>query len=235
MIIASVGQKGGVGKSTIAIALASEGVARGLRVLLVDSDRQGTSRTWAATATEHQHPVPTVIAMDATMHRSGQLDVLAKNYDLVLIDCPARIGEVTASALMVADVALLPTGPSGADTWALAETLDLVRKAQTLRPNLRAWLAINKQTHTALGRGVREALADVGIPVLQTELHTRIAYQEAINVGLGIAQYASKDSAASEIKKLFNELLGVQTHGKTKRRKQTKTSTSDPLARSSTS
>ena len=69
MIVACVGQKGGIGKSTIAIALAAEGVARGRTVLLVDGDRQATVRTWAATAAEHDHPVPTVIAMDATMHR----------------------------------------------------------------------------------------------------------------------------------------------------------------------
>ncbi len=151
MIVACVGQKGGIGKSTLAIALAAEGVERGRKVLLVDGDRQATVRTWAATAVEHQRPVPTVIAMDATMHRPGQLDAVSAGYDLVLIDCPARLGEVPASALMVADLALLPTGPSGADTWALTESLDLLQKAQTLRPGLRAALVINKQTRTALG------------------------------------------------------------------------------------
>ena len=222
MIVACVGQKGGIGKSTIAIALAAEGVARGRTVLLVDGDRQATVRTWAATAAEHDHPVPTVIAMDATMHRPGQLDAVAAGYDLVLIDCPARLGEVPASALMVADLALLPTGPSGADTWALAESLDLLQKAQTLRPGLRAALVVNKQTRTALGRGVRAALAGVGVPVLRTELFTRVAYQEAVNVGQGVAQYAPRDPAAAEVRALFDEIVGGERlHGKAERRKPT--------------
>ena len=54
----------------------------------------------------------------------------------MLIDCPARLGEVPASALLVADFALLPTGPSGADTWALAESLELLAKARTFRETL---------------------------------------------------------------------------------------------------
>jgi chromosome partitioning protein len=207
MILACVGQKGGIGKSTIAVALAAEGIARGLKVLLVDGDRQATARTWAATAAEHEHTAPTVVAMDHTMHRSGQLDHIARGYDLVVIDCPARIGEVPASALMMADLALLPTGPSGADTWALAETLELVNKARTVRPELRAAIVINKQTRTALGRGVREALAVTGVPVLSTELYSRVAYQEAINLGQGIAQYAPANPAAVEVRKLFEEVL----------------------------
>lgn len=207
MILACVGQKGGIGKSTIAITLAAEGLARGLKVLLVDGDRQATARTWAATAAEHEHPAPTVIAMDHTMHRPGQLDTVAAGYDLTIIDCPARIGEVPASALMMADLALLPTGPSGADTWALAETLDLLEKARTLRPALRAAIVINKQTRTALGRGVREALSSTGVPVFATELFSRVAYQEAINLGQGVAQYDRGSSAAAEVRRLFDEVM----------------------------
>jgi chromosome partitioning protein len=207
LIVACVGQKGGIGKSTIAIALAAEGLGRGLKVLLVDGDRQATARTWAATAAEHERQAPTVIAMDHTMHRPGQLDRVAGGYDLTIIDCPARIGEVPASALMMADLAILPTGPSGADTWALAETLDLLEKARTLRPALRAVLVINKQTRTALGRGVREALAATGVPVLATELFSRVAYQEAINLGQGVAQYDPGSAAAAEVRRLFDEVM----------------------------
>lgn len=235
MIVACVGQKGGIGKSTIAIALAAEGLARGRKVLLVDGDRQATVRTWAATAAEHERPVPTVVAMDHTMHRPGQLDHIARGYEVVIIDCPARIGEVPASALMLADVALLPTGPSGADTWALAETLDLVGKAQTLRPSLRAAIVINKQTRTALGRGVREALATTGVPVLATELFSRVAYQEAINLGQGIAQYDAASPAAVEIRKLFDEVFrGDQPDAekaKAKRRKPAQAASARRAAR----
>jgi chromosome partitioning protein len=215
MIVAVCGQKGGVGKSTLCVNLAAEGVARGQRVLLVDADNQATCRTWGAVAAEHGHPIPTLVAMDATLHRPGQLDRIAAGHALVVIDTPARLGEVPASALMVADLALLPCTPSGADTWALAETLELVAKARTFRPGLRAALVINRtQGRTALGQGVRQVLADTGVPVLRTALGQRIAFQEALHAGLGITAYAPKAPAAAELRALFDELT-EDPHGKT--------------------
>ncbi|MBA2685034.1 MAG: AAA family ATPase, partial [Gemmatimonadaceae bacterium] len=85
---------------------------------------QGTTRTWGEVASERGHAAPTVVAMGATMHRAGQLRDVARGYDLTLIDCPPRHGEVQRSALMVSDVAVLPCGPSAADAWALSAALD---------------------------------------------------------------------------------------------------------------
>jgi chromosome partitioning protein len=231
MIIALCAQKGGTGKSTLCINLAAEGVARGHSVLLVDADRQATCRTWGAVASEHGHPLPTIVAMDANMHRPGQLDRIAKGHHLVLIDTPARIGEVPASALMMADLALLPCTPSGADTWALAETLELVAKAQTFRPQLRTAIVINrKQGRTALGQGVRKALADTGVPILRTEIGQRIAFQEALHAGLGVTRYEPRGSAAAEICALWNEIL-EEAHGKKNKLRKTKPRTAQTTPR----
>jgi chromosome partitioning protein len=220
VIVAVCGQKGGVGKSTLCVNLAAEGVARGQRVLLVDADKQATCRTWGAVAAEQGHPIPTLVAMDATMHRPGQLDRIAAGHALVLIDTPAQIGEVPASALMVADLALLPCTPSGADTWALAETLELVTKAQTFRPDLRAAIVINRtQGRTALGQGVRKVLAETGVPLLRTALGQRIAFQEALHAGMGITAYAPKEPAAAEIRALFEEIT-EDPHGKKTKSRQ---------------
>src|ERR1700753_2941419 len=104
MIVAFAGQKGGVGKSTTAVCIAVAALERGARVLLVDADPQGTVRTWGEVASERKLPAPTVIAMGASMHKAGQLMPLAAGYDLTVIDCPPRHGEVQRSALMVADV-----------------------------------------------------------------------------------------------------------------------------------
>lgn len=81
MILALAGQKGGAGKSTLAVCLAVEALARGQRVLLVDADPQGTARTWAEVAAEAQHPTPTAITMGASMHRDGQLRALERAVD----------------------------------------------------------------------------------------------------------------------------------------------------------
>jgi chromosome partitioning protein len=213
MIIALTGQKGGVGKSTTAIGLAVAALERGLRVLLVDADPQGTARTWGDVASEAGNPTPTVVAMGATMHKADQVHMLAKNYDLTVIDCPPRHGDIQRSALMVADIAVLPCGPSAADAWALSGAIDVLREAQTLREHLKGCVLITrKQSRTALGKGARDVLEASGLPVLNTELGYRVSYQEAMAAGCGPTGFSPRDAAAVEIRNLLDELESLN-HG----------------------
>ena len=213
MIIAFAGQKGGIGKSTTAISVAVAAHERGMRVLLVDADPQGTARTWADVANEAGHTTPTVIAMGATMHKAGQLASIASGTDLVVIDCPPRHGDVQRSALMVADVAVLPCGPSAADAWALASALDVVNEAQSLRDDLKACILITrKQRGTAIAKAARRVMETAGLPVLFTELGHRVAYQEAIAAGRGPTSFAPRDAAAREVFSLLDELRSM-VHG----------------------
>lgn len=215
MRIALVGQKGGVGKSTVAVCLAAHALERGARVLLVDADPQGTVRTWGDVASEQGRAMPTVVAHGATMHRPDQLPRLAKGFDVVLVDTPPRAGDVQRSALMFADVVLLPCGPSAPDAWALASTLELVREAATLRPELAAYVLLTRvQRGTELGRTARTVLEESGFPVLATELGHRVAYQEALAAGLGVTTYAPTSDAAHEVRRLYTE---VMANGKTAR------------------
>ena len=208
MILALAGQKGGVGKSTVAISIAAELVARKRKVLLVDADPQGTSRTWGEVAAESGHPLPTLVAMGATMHRPDQLPTVGQGYDDVVIDCPPRHGDIQRSALMVADVALLPCGPSSADAWALAASIDLINEARSLRPELEVRIVITrKQGRTALGRSAREELTKSGIDLMKTEIGYRVAFAESLGAGLGVTAYAPRDAAAQEIRSLVGELL----------------------------
>jgi chromosome partitioning protein len=213
MIVAFAGQKGGVGKSTTAVCLAVAALERDARVLLVDADPQSTVRTWGEVAAERKLPAPTVIAMGASMHKPGQLRELSGNYDFTFIDCPPRHGDVQRSALMIADIVVLPCGASAADAWALASSLEVIREAQALRDELLACVLITrKQGRTALGRAARKVLESTGLPVLDTELGSRVAYQEALASGQGITTYAPRDAGTREVFDLLDE-LGRMFHG----------------------
>jgi len=212
MIIAITGQKGGVGKSTLAVCLAIEFQERGQRVLLVDADPQGSVRTWSEVAAEAGQSTPTVMAMGATMHRPGQLDQLAAGYDVVLIDSPPRHGDIQRSALLASHVAILPSGPAAVDAWALASSLEVIDEAKVVRPDLRACIVITrKQGRTTLGRAAREVFATSGLPVLETELGYRIAFQECMAAGQGVTTYAPRDAAALELRSLVDNLIAFAT------------------------
>lgn len=215
VIVALTGQKGGVGKSTLAICIASELLARRRKVLLVDADPQGTVRTWGEVASDAGQPVPSIVAMGATMHRPEQLPTVRNGYDDVVIDCPPRHGDIQRSALMVADLALLPCGPSSADAWALGASIDLVNEARALRPDLDVRILITrKQGRTALGRSAREELAKSGIDLLKTEVGYRVAFAEALGAGQGVSAYAPRDVAADEVRAVVGELLSWEKkHG----------------------
>lgn len=207
MVIAFAGQKGGVGKTTSAINAAAEWFARGRRVLLVDADPQATARTWADVAAEAARPAPTVVAMGPGLHRPDQLPAIARGYDVTVIDCPPRHGEIQRAALMVADLVVLPCGPSAVDAWALGTTLDLITEARAFRPGLPAVVLITRKVaRTAIGAGAREALAASSLPVLNTELGYRVTYQEAPAAGLGVTAYQPDSAAAAEVRALADEL-----------------------------
>jgi chromosome partitioning protein len=206
MIVTLMGQKGGVGKSTAAICLAMAALERGSSTLLVDADPQGTLRTWSDVAAENGQPAPTVIAMGASMHRPGQLDVVAKNYDWTFIDCPPRHGDVQRSALMITDLAIIPCGPSASDVWALSTSLELIESARTVRESLQACIVISRrQPRTSLGKDARSVLEKSGLSVLQSEMIYRVAYQEALAAGTGVTG-RRRDAAACEMLQLFEEV-----------------------------
>lgn len=207
-IIAMVGQKGGSGKTTTTLSIAAEAHLRGLKVLIADADPQGSARTWAAVASEMEREIPTVIGVGEGFHDRNQLPLLARDFDLVCIDCPPRHGKLQRAAMMLANLAIVPCPPAALDAWALGETVDLIEEAQTIRPNLKARILITrKQAGTVLGQNSRQFLSESGLSLLKTELGFRVAYQEAPAAGQGITSYDPRGQASDEVRSLVSEVL----------------------------
>src|ERR1700677_1502217 len=163
-VIAILNQKGGVGKTTLAVHIATAMARKNRTVLLIDADPQGSALDWAAA--RHGDPLFPVVGLPkSSIHK--ELPALAANYDRVIIDGPPRVYDVARSAIMAADLVLVPVQPSPYDVWAAKEIIDLLTEASIYKPNLRKAFIINRKiANTAIGRDVAEALSEYPIPVL---------------------------------------------------------------------
>jgi chromosome partitioning protein len=215
-IVAFVGQKGGSGKTTAALSVASEWHRRGARVLVVDADPQGSASTWGAVAAEFKRPAPTVIAGRAALH--AELSRMANGFEFTIVDCPGRLDDIQRSALMVADMVVVPCAPTPVDVWALQATLDVIDQARSLRPELQAAVLITKRVgRTSLAVRSRQALIDGGVSVLAADLGHRVAFQEALAAGTGPTTHEPRGAAAAEVKRLCDELALLCARARTTR------------------
>jgi chromosome partitioning protein len=210
-IIAITGRKGGIGKSTIVGNLAAEFEAVGLTVVLLDADPQHSLAAWAAQGEGMlSRCVRKVNAGD-----SGELRAMArsagKDADIVLIDTPPGMPQTAYEAAMVADLVLLPCGPSPLDLFALKEALSLALKARAQRrskkPRIR-FVPSKVLMNTNLGRDLSESLKKMGKKVLPP-IGQRIVVAEAVASGLTVAEYAPHSAAREEFQELARAVYKI--------------------------
>src|SRR5690348_5073204 len=207
VIIAVVNQKGGAGKTTIALNLAAAFAAERQRVLLIDADPQQTAQDWAAIR-QSPPPFQVVGLVKPVLHRD--LPKMAADYDQVVIDGAPRNYEVARSAIAAADLVLIPVQPSGADFWASRETVGLVKEMLTIKETQKSVFVVSRKIgRTVLGRDISEALAEFGIPILHAGTTQRVAYAEALTEGTTVIEQQPNGPAADEIRAIASELQGV--------------------------
>jgi chromosome partitioning protein len=217
-IIAVANQKGGSAKTTTSLSVAGAlGIRKSIgnrenRVLVVDADAQETAVAWARAAPDKRPFPATVIGMASyagKMHREIQRHL--ENYDYIVIDCPPSVDAITSqSALLIADLVIVPVPPAPADLWSCRATSALIERIQVINPELKAVLLATKVQRTSLSRAVLVELENFGIPLMRSRMVHRTAYQEAILAGTTVAALGRDARIATiEVSALVDEVLEI--------------------------
>ena len=219
-ILVFCNKKGGPGKTTLAMNIGAT-LAENAKVLVIDADSQQSAVKWADAANEDS-PLPMVVMGYYQKKVHQAIKKVADQYDYILVDTPPSslaVSTITRSALIVADLAIVPVAPSPLDVWETMSISELlaeineIREAGGVNP-LQARLVVNKlKTRTTLGAEIKDALDNLGIPVLDTSVHERECYKHAVLDGCSIytlkAAGASGKAAAKEIRALTQEILNT--------------------------
>lgn len=202
MIISILNQKGGTGKTTLAVNMAREYTKRSFKTLLVDSDSQGSALRW------HEKSGGELIDLTCLPVTTLDKDVIKfkDRYERIIIDGIPRVSPLTVCAIKAADVVLIPVQPSPYDVWATEELVRLVKeRIEMTEGKLKAAFVVSRNIKgTVLGREITEQLFSMGLPVFATGTHNRQEYARSVDEGRTVCEEFTK--ATEEIVAITNEL-----------------------------
>jgi chromosome partitioning protein len=191
-------QKGGVGKTTVAVGLACTWAEAGRRVMLLDCDPQESASMWVGDDPRLD------VALNDGAALGQAISALADRYDAIVVDLPPGLPDIIAAALGAAHLLLVPLQPSALDVMAAWKLLGLMRDRSLQVPTRFVVNRVNRAT--TAGRTIRASLEQTGIPVCEQQLATRIAHSDAVVAGQPITTYQSEGPAAAEIRALAEEV-----------------------------
>jgi chromosome partitioning protein len=191
--IALIAQKGGVGKTTIAVNLA---VAAGIPTALFDLDQQESAVIWAD---RRKGDFPHVEFLTERRLADGLRAAKQENFGLAIIDTPPAAGPQAFTAAEAADLVLIPCRPSLVDLDAIRRTAHLIRSAR-----VPAFVVFNAAPHSAttLLDDARAIVEGTGLSVAPIVLRERSAYRASWPLGKAVIETEPKSKAAKEISEL---------------------------------
>jgi chromosome partitioning protein len=205
--IALISQKGGAGKTTLAIALAVTAERAGYTSVLVDLDPQASATQWSDL---REAETPIVTCTPTARLESVLTAAQDGGADIAVLDTPPHAAGAALAAAHVSDFVLIPCRAATSDLVAIGASIDLIRIAD--KPGavvINAAPVANPLTGEALA-----AVAGYGVKACPVVVHQRVEHVHAFTSGLSACESAPNGKAASEINKLFEWIYGVMNLGK---------------------
>lgn len=206
-IIALLNQKGGCGKTTIAVNLAHSFKLANYKTLLVDSDPQGSARDWNEI---NDGQIISVVGLDRES-LYNDINAVKAGYDIIIIDGAPSIAKLSTAAVKIADLVLIPVQPSPWDIWATADLVEIVKARQEiteLKPKA-AFIVSRAIKNTKFAKEVLEALDQYKLPILKSVTTQRMTYPTTASEGQTVFCENYLNEAAKEIENIRNEIVGI--------------------------
>ena len=205
MIISILNQKGGSGKTTLAVNLARYFTLRKEKTLLIDSDPQGSARDWH---TNSDGELLEVIGLDRpTIDKD--INKFKMLYKWIIVDGAPQLSNMAVKTVMCSDVVLIPVQPSPYDIWASNDIVELVKARMDITDGkLKAAFVVSRQiSNTCIGKEVRTILEQYHLPIFQTGTFQRVAYAATANGSTVFdGDLLDNSPSAIEIIKIADEL-----------------------------
>lgn len=205
-IFAVVNTKGGVGKTTTAVHLATE-LARTSKTLLIDADPQQSSATWALWRTEAGRDIcPTTVCLTGKAVFEQGLK-LSGDYENTVIDAGGRDTTGLRSALLLSQKAIIPVGASNLDAAAMTDLLEVVDLSRDYNPNLDVRVLLTRiDVRTKEFDEMVEFIKSQGLNLLQSRICERVAYRRAMGEGAVVTEINKDASAVKETLEFIKEV-----------------------------
>lgn len=202
MIISILNQKGGTGKTTLAVNIAREYTKRSFSTLLIDSDSQGSALRW------HEESGGELIDLTCLPVTTLDKDVIKfkDRYQRIIIDGIPRVSPLTVCAIKAADIVLIPVQPSPYDVWATEDLVRLVKeRIEMTDGKLKAAFVVSRKIKgTLLEKEIIDQLNYFELPSFRNGTCQRIEYAKAVQEGRTVCEQETE--ATKEIINIVNEL-----------------------------
>ena len=204
-VITIAQQKGGTGKTTLAVHLALAFIKyHNLKIAIIDTDPQGSLGKWFMIRTEKNISNKNLTFKTASLWGAQyESKSLKKDHDIIIIDTPPKIESDARPAIEAADLVLIPVAPSHVDFWATEAIIDIAKKAKR-----KILIQINRANHRSkLISQTLEYINSLKVKATDTLIGHRQIFVSSMGIGKTAVEKQRSGKAIEEIKDISNQIL----------------------------